>query len=165
VYDSEPLTQEHDLSNFDSGNPELDSWLTDHALHAGSNRTARTFVWAEGNRVVAYYALAGHQVVRDQMPAQVARGGPMYVPAVLLAKLALDRSLQGRGLGAFLLVDALERIVAATEVVAARVTVVDAIDEDAVRFYERFAFRRTAPDSFRLVQKISDIAKALADSE
>jgi predicted N-acetyltransferase YhbS len=110
---------------------------------------ARTFVWAEENkRVVAYYALAAHQVASE------------VLPAVLIGKLALDASLQGQGLGASLLADAAQRIVEATETVAARLVVVDAIDGKAATFYEHFGFVRTAPGSSGLVQKRSDLAAA-----
>jgi predicted N-acetyltransferase YhbS len=78
----------------------------------------------------------------------------------LLARLALDQSLHGQGLGGALLADALERIVAATETVAARFVVVDAMDDSAADYYEHHGFRRV-PDTRRLVQKLTDIAAAL----
>jgi len=121
--------------------------------------TARTFVWHQDGRVVAYYALAGHQVVRENVPSKIGRGGPNVIPAVILGKLALDRSLHGQGLGADLLVDALERVLAAVKIVAARVLVVDAIDDNAANFYEKFGFLRTGAGSRRLLRKISDIAR------
>jgi predicted GNAT family N-acyltransferase len=158
-YVAEPLTPDHDLSGFDCGVPELDAWLVHAAVQAGAMGTARTFVWQDHGRVVAYYALAGHQVVRESVPAKIGRGGPNVIPAVILGKLALDHSLHGQGLGADLLVDALERILAAVKIVAARVLVVDAIDDNAAHFYEKFGFQRTSADSRRLVRKISDIAR------
>jgi predicted GNAT family N-acyltransferase len=124
---------------------------------------ARTFVWAEeGGEVVAYYTLAAHQVSKDDLPRQLARGGPRQIPAVLVGKLALDQKLQGNGFGASLLVDALQRLLQATEVVAARLVVVDAIDDRATKFYEHFGFVLTAPSSRRLVQKRSDVAAAFS---
>jgi GNAT superfamily N-acetyltransferase len=124
---------------------------------------ARTFVWAEEDgEVVAYYALAAHQVSKDGLPRQLATGGPRQIPAVLVSKLALDQKLQGKGLGGSLLVDTLQRLLQATEVVAARLLVVDAIDDHAARFYEHFGFVLTAPGSRRLVQKRSDVAAAFS---
>jgi GNAT superfamily N-acetyltransferase len=79
---------------------------------------------------------------------------------VLLARLALDHSLQAQGLGGALLAEALERVLAATETVAARFVVVDAINEDAARFYEHHGFTQI-PGTLRLVQKASDIAAAI----
>jgi len=78
----------------------------------------------------------------------------------LLARLALDQSLQGQGLGGVLLADALERIVVATQTVAARIVVVDALHERAATFYENYGFKRI-PGTLRLVQKVSDVAAAL----
>jgi ribosomal protein S18 acetylase RimI-like enzyme len=79
---------------------------------------------------------------------------------VLLARLALDRTLHGQGLGGALLAEALDRVVVATRTVAARFVVVDALDEGATGFYEHYGFRRI-PETLRLVQKLSDIAAAL----
>lgn len=160
-YQSEALTRRHDTASFTCGIEGLDEWLRESALHAAALNTARTFVWADGNdRVVAYYALCGHQVLKTAVPARLGRGSPDYIPAVLLGKLALDASLQKQGLGGDLLGDAMERLLGAVQTVAARLVVVDAEHEKAISFYEHFGFTRTAPDSFRLVQKVSDIAKA-----
>jgi GNAT superfamily N-acetyltransferase len=140
----------------------MDRWLRDHALDASARRTARTFVWHAGDgRVLAYYSIVAHLLFRDDLPRALAHGSSGQIPAVLLARLALDTSLQSRKLGGALLAEALGRIVAATETVAARFVVVDAIDENAVRFYEHHGFR-VIPGSQRLVQKVSDIAAALA---
>ena len=163
AYRSEPLDPaRHQLDFLDSGEPELDTWLRIHAAGAEARRVARTFVWCRsgGDVVVAYYALAGHRLVRDDLPKSIGRGSPAEVPAVLLARLAIDASLQGQGLGGALLADALTRVVAATELVAAGLVVVDAVHEDAARFYEHHGFRRI-PGTMRLVQKISNVAAAL----
>ena len=158
-FSSEPLDHRHAVAAFDSGKPDLDGWLRQHALGAEARRTGRTFVW-QSDRVVAYYTLTAHLLVREDLPKSLGRGGPRQVPAVLLARLALDKTLQGQGLGGVLLADALARIVEATQTVAARFVVVDAIDEPAVAFYEHHGFRRI-PGAGRLVQKTSDIAAAV----
>jgi GNAT superfamily N-acetyltransferase len=160
VYTCEPLDSSHDLGRFDSGQPYLDRWLREHARGAEARRTGRTFVWLDDSgSVIAYYTIAAHLIQRVDLPRSINRGNPDHIPAVLLARLALDKTLHGQGLGA-LLADALTRIVAATSVVAARFVVVDAIDEPAASFYERHGFRRI-PATDRLIQKISDIAAAL----
>jgi GNAT superfamily N-acetyltransferase len=159
---SEPLTEEHDLASFESGQPVLDDWLRRSAAHAEGIRTARTFVWHAGDRrVVAYFSLAAHLVVRADLPRRIGRGSPDTIPAVLLARLALDRTLHGRGLGGELLWDALSRAVAASRLAAARVVVVDAIDAAAVRFYQHHGFVAVPGNPNRLVQKISAVAAAL----
>ena len=161
-YLSEPLGEGHDVSGFDSNRPELDRWLREHARTAQAKRTGRTFVWHSGDGiVVAYYTLVAHLVLREDVPAAVGRGGPEQIPAVLLARLALHWNLHGKGLGGALLAEALGRIVAATETVAARLVVVDAIDEAVAQFYEHHGFCRVQGE-MRLVEKVSDIAAALS---
>jgi len=145
----------------DSGEPSMDTWLSEHAAGAEARRVARTFVWTtEDQTVRAYYSLTGHRIVRDELPKSIGRRSPSEVPAVMLARLALDKSLHGQGLGGVLLADALERIVVATQIVAARIVVVDALHERAAAFYEHYGFKRI-PGTLRLVQKISDVAAAL----
>jgi GNAT superfamily N-acetyltransferase len=167
-YRSQPYDpQHHDTDTFDSGEAALDEWLRQHAAGADARRTARTFVWT-GTRepgqsrdpVVAYYSLTGHRLVRDELPRKLGRGSPNEIPAVLLARLAVDRHLHGQGVGGAVLADALARVVEATNIVAARFVVVDALHERAAAFYEHHGFSRI-PDTLRLIQKISDIAAAL----
>lgn len=158
---SEALGDHHDLSAFASGQPSLDSWLAQHARGADARRVARTFVWHYGDGVVvASYSLAAHVLMKDQLPRALGRGGPEHIPAVLLARLALDSRLQGEGLGSVVLAEALGRLVEATKAVAARFVVVDAIDAEAARFYEHHGFR-PIPGTVRLVQKLSDVAAAV----
>jgi len=109
---------------------------------------------------MGYYSLTGHRLIRDELPRNIGRGGPAEVPAVLVARLAIDADLQGQGLGGVLLADALRRVVAATDLVAARFVVVDALHENAAMFYEHHGFRRI-PSTLRLVQKISSVVAAL----
>jgi GNAT superfamily N-acetyltransferase len=157
---SEAISEQDDATPFDSGKPDLDNWLRQHGRTAEARRTGRTFVWHEDRQIVAYYTIAAHLLVREDLPRASGRGNPGQIPAVLLARLALDKTLQGQGLGGVLLADALRRVVVATQTVAARFVVVDALDEAARRFYEHHGFR-VIPDTLRLVQKISDVAAAL----
>jgi predicted N-acetyltransferase YhbS len=162
AFTSEELRPDHDRTHFDSGNDTLDLWLRDHALHASAMYTGRTFVWQEGEAVVvAYFTLAAHLVARETLSKRSSRGSPSVIPAILLARLALDRTLQGRGLGAELLWDALSRAVAANRRAAARLVVVDAVDEHAAAFYRHFGFESIPGNDLRLVQKLSSIEAAL----
>lgn len=165
AYRSEPLDDaRHELAAFDSGESGLDDWLREHAAGAAARRVARTFVWvdvpAAPDTVVGYYSLTGHRLVRDDLPRSIGRGSPTEIPAVLLARLALDRTCQGSGAGGVLLADALARIVVATDIVAARFVVVDALHERAAAFYTHYGFRQI-PGTLRLIQKVSDVAAAL----
>jgi len=153
----------HIVDPFRCGEPGLDDWLRLHAAHAARMDTARTFVWcdrggADQDMVRAYYALSAHLLASTEVPAKIARGGPRHLPAVLLAKLALSVELRGRGLGVQLLVDALRRVVAASQQgPAVRVVIVDAITAAAAQFYQRFGFVPVPGNATRLVQKMSVI--------
>lgn len=160
TYVSEAIAGHHVTRHFDSGKPNLDEWLQHHSLTTEARRTGRTFVWQDRGRVVAYYTIAAHLIIRDTLPRQLGHGNPSQIPAVLLARLALDKVLQGRGHGSELLAEALQRIVIATQTIAARFIVAEAIDEAAHSFYRHHGFKPT-PAGFRLVQKISAVADSV----
>jgi predicted GNAT family N-acyltransferase len=160
VVDSLPLGDDHDLTGFRCGNAELDRWLVEFARTAEAKRVSRTFVWTLRGEVIGYYSISAHLLQRDDLPAKLGRCNPSQIPAVLLGRLALHERLRGQHRGGELLADALSRILDATDTVAARFVVVDAIDENAVGFYLHHGFR-PIPDTMRLVQKLSDIAAAL----
>lgn len=150
------------MSGFASGEPALDDWLREHAATEARRDHSRTFVWTTDTaRVVGYYTLAAHKVARDEVPTRIGRGGPREIPATLIAKLALSDELRGRGLGAVLLADALDRVVVAAEQVGAKLIVVDALHEQVAGWYEALGFTR-APGSLVLVLKISDAAASRA---
>ncbi|MCB0978961.1 MAG: GNAT family N-acetyltransferase [Acidimicrobiales bacterium] len=162
---SERLSEDHNVDDFASGNDALDDWLKRHAHHAAAMNTGRTFVWHSGeDRVVAYFTLAAHRVRRENVARRAGRGSPIEIPAVLLARLALHTNLHGQGLGGELLWDALTRTVAAGSIAAARLIVVDAIDDNAADFYEHHGFLPSPDDPHLLVQKLSDIARSLGIS-
>ncbi len=151
------LDASHDLGRFDCGNDVLNRWLRDHALRADQQGTARTMVWADADGVVvAYYSIAPTEVLREGISHRAA-GGHSIVPAYLLARLALDVTLRGQGLGTQLLLDAAEVIVAAHELSGGRLLVVDAIDEAAASFYRAHGFSRIQGTT-RLYIKIASLA-------
>jgi GNAT superfamily N-acetyltransferase len=156
------LADGHDLGAFACGVDSLDRWLREQAVRAQRSDTARTYVWTPTDtpRVVAYYAITPTQVRRDEV-SRAMSGGVGIVPAYLLARLALDRSLRGRGLGAQLLLDAVERIVQAAETAAGRLIVVDAIDDGAAAFYAHHDFQPVSGNPLRLVMKIATARKAM----
>lgn len=160
MYVSERLADEHILDTFASGNAGLDEWLRRSARSAAAMRTGRTFVWADGRHVVAYYTLVAHVITRADLPKKIGRGSPDRIGAYLIARLALDKRLRGKGLGSALLSDALCRVLKAADQAAARFVVVDAIDEPAANFYVHHGFTRV-PGTLRLVQKLSDVEAAL----
>ncbi|MDR3068078.1 MAG: GNAT family N-acetyltransferase [Cellulomonas sp.] len=156
-----PLDTDHDTSTFSCGNLVLDDWLRHQAWRAMVQNTARTYVWTDGDdpSVVAYYAIAPTQVRRDGLSRSTS-GGHSVIPAVLVARLALDRSLHGQGLGTCLLLDALDHLADAVDQVAGRLVVVDAIDDDAVRFYAHHGFHQIG-DTRRLFLRSTSLRSVL----
>ncbi len=161
----ERLEASHVLDGFSCGNDELDSWLHRHALAAQNMDSARTFVLIHDDRVIGYFSLTMGSVLRADAPAKLVRGLPGYpVGMVLLARLAVDVQAQGQGVGGLLLAEALRKAVSAGEVAAARVLVVDAIDEEAVRFYQQFGFITAPEHPRRLFRRMKDIRVSLDQS-
>lgn len=158
----EALGSSHVLDPFACGKPPLDDWLKQHAGHATGQGT-RTYVLVdtENNAIGGYFAIAPHLVERDSVPAQIGRGAPRQIPAILLAKLALDARSQGTGLGRLLLVRALEKIVDAAKHAGGKLVVVDAIDDEAAGFYEHHGFPPIPGNPRRLVMKMSTVAREL----
>lgn len=156
------LSEKHDLHEFDCGVPALNEWLNGHAMDAAKRGTARTYVWTDvgSDRVVAYYAITPHTVRRDEVSSSLA-SGLLVIPGYLLAKLALDQALRGQGLGGELLHDALSRMVEAADVASGRLIVVDAIDDTAAKFYQRYDFQPVKDNPRRLVIKIATVRAAL----
>jgi GNAT superfamily N-acetyltransferase len=158
VYIPVLLGSDHDCTDFDSGQPVLDDWLRNHAGTVQERGLGRTFVLVEDlspTRVLAYYTLAAHVIEQQLLTKKLGRGLPRRLPAVLLGRLALDRSLHGQGLGGAVLAEAMARISHISFDLGARFVVVDAIDVTAASFYRHYGFT-PVPDqeSMRLVQRI-----------
>ena len=138
---SQVMRSDHQCGEFSCGQASLDDWLRAQALRAQTSGTARTYVWTrpEDDVVTAYFAIAPTLVRRGEVSRSMS-GGVEVVPAYLLARLALDQSLHGQGLGSQLLIDALQVIVAAAETAAGRLILVDAIDDAAHAFSRHHDF-------------------------
>ncbi len=117
-------------------------------------------------RVVGYYALATGGVTKADAPARVGQGLAGYaVPVIILARLAVDLSEQGNGLGSALLRDALLRVVGIADEVGVRALMVNAQDQDAMAFYERFDFRPSPVDRLQMFLLMKDIRAMLDDRQ
>ena len=111
---------------------------------------------------MAYYAISRHRVRREDLPEEQAKGLPRIdVPVILLGRLAIDRSVQRCGLGSLLLMDALRRAERLAEQVGIRAVEVDAIDETAHAFYQKFGFVPLLDDPQHLFLPMSTIRKVV----
>lgn len=160
---SEPsaLGEEHLLDGFACGVVGLDRWLLEYARISQAARTGRTFVVVDrqqSSRVVAYYSLAAGQVQRSEASRRIAKGMPRHpVPVVVLTRLAVDESVQGVGLGTWVLRDSLMRAKASAEQVGIRAVVVHASNPPARAFYESRGFDPSASDPLNLQLLLKDI--------
>ena len=156
----QPIADFHDLDPFDSGVAELDHWLRSRARANEDSGGSRTFVLAKANRVVGYYALtvgsAGHAIA----PGRVRRNMPDPVPVAILARLAIDREWQGKGLGGDLLQDAVMRTLNAAGTLGIRAMLIHALSDDARAFYKRFGFMESNAEPFTLMATMGDLRKA-----
>ena len=139
----EPLGKAHDRAAFSCGVPPLDNYLQKQAGQDVAKHVAVCFVLTpEGKTVAGYYTLSQYALDLVELPAETVKKLPRYpeVPTTLLGRLALSERFRGQGLGEFLLLDALYRCLRQSRQVASAAVVVDAKDESAKRFYERFEF-------------------------
>ncbi len=160
----EPLAAHHILEGFDCGIASMNRWLLEHAHQAAAGGSARTYVAvdAQQDRVVGYHALAAAAISPAEATSRSRRGQPRHpIPAVLLARLAVDASVQGRGVGTFLLRDAMMRALNASEQIGARVLLVHALHDEARSFYERWGFERSPTDPLNLQVLFKDIRKSI----
>lgn len=162
--DPEPLRPGHVLEGFDCGRASLNVWLLEHARAATAAGSARTYVIVDSDqdRVVGYHALTAASVERRAATARVVKGMPRYpVPVVLLARLAVDTSVTGRGVGAWLLRDAMTRTLAASETIGVRAMLVHAIDANAREFYIRHGLEPSGTDPLHLMVLIKDLVATI----
>lgn len=150
-----------DVGEFDSGEPDLDTYLRTRALANHVGGASRCFVTCRDGRVVGLYSLAAVAVERRSAPGRVRRNMPEPVPAILISRLAVDLSEQGSGLGAHLLRDAIARSVAAADLIGVRVVLVHALHERARTFYEHFGFEPSPTDPLHLLLLIGDARASL----
>jgi GNAT superfamily N-acetyltransferase len=158
----ERLTADQDLSSFDCGNPSLNDWLKRFALTNQRSDAARTYVVQCAGKVVGYYSLCAGAVRKEESPARIGKGLAAHpIGVILLARLAVDRSEQGQGLGKVLLVDALSRSAEAADAIGARAILVHAIDEQALAFYKKYGFESSPLDPRQLMLLMKDLRATL----
>lgn len=144
TYHIEAVTAEHERTAFDCGHPFLNTYLAQFARQNDRNGYAKAYVMVPaeaGNPVVGYYTLSSGQVAFENIPPAIRKRLPRYpAPAVRIGELAVDVSQKGKGLGSQLLLDALERIIRASDEVAVWAVIVDPIDQQAATFYQHHGF-------------------------
>ncbi|KPZ72972.1 Acetyltransferase (GNAT) family protein [Shewanella sp. P1-14-1] len=158
----ELLTETHDLSDFDCGRKELNDWLVKKALKSQQRNKAKVYIVTDPNtaKVIGYYAVAMGSVQREAAIAALRRNSPNPIPMIVLARLAVNDSHHGKGIGVGLLKDCVKRSVHAMNVVGGPGILVHAIDDSAKKFYTRFGFKDSTFDPMVLMARVKDIEAA-----
>lgn len=162
----EPLEPHHEVDRFGCGREQLDRWLRAYAGQGQRRDSARTFVVCRKGatkKVVGYYTLVASQVEPADATGGVRHGTSKHfpIPVCLIARLTVDRSEQGAGLGRSLLLDALRRTELASRSVAMRAVLVHALDEEAAGFYARFGFKPASAEPLTLMVPLEAVRHAL----
>lgn len=157
----EPLADHHRLEGFDCGEPSLDDWLRRRARANQAAGASRTFVLCEGDRVIAYYALASGAVTAAASPGRFRRNMPEPIPVAVLGRLAIDRRHQGRGIGRALFRDAALRVLNAAEMLGIRGILVNALSDEARAFWLAVGFEPSPLDPMTLMVTLADVRAAV----
>jgi predicted N-acetyltransferase YhbS len=153
-----PFNKGFDRRSFSCGKPDMDDWLKTKAGQQERANNTRTFLAVDGSKVIGYYATKAYEVGLDEVAEMYGVGRRAYpIPAVLLARLAVDAGFQGQKIGSLLLLHALSEIAEASRHIGLEVVVVDAIDRDAVTFYAQRGFTQFQDHELRLFMPLKDL--------
>ena len=162
----EPIGRHHDRKSFDCGSPALNGYLDRYARQNHESGGAKTFVAVSSDapaRVLGFYSISPGAIEFARVPSSVTkRLGRYEVPVFRLGRLAVDRSMQGLGLGGELLLAAGERALAVASEVGGVALAIDAKDSQAVRWYAQFGALALLDDPLKLVLTLDVVAAALA---
>jgi GNAT superfamily N-acetyltransferase len=161
----EKLRADHDLSQFECGEPSLDDWLRRRALPNEQSGASRTYVVCAGLHVVGYYALAVGAVAHVEAPGRVRRNMPDPVPVMIIGRLAVHKDYQAKRIGPGLLRDAVLRTLQAAEIAGIRAILVHAISERARQFYEDCGFIPSPMDPMALMITVAEAVKAFVGKD
>lgn len=158
----EKLQRSHPLESFDCGREALNRFIIRYAFLNRQAGASQSYVAVAEDKVIGYYTLMVGQVEYDGAPERLKKGLARHpVPIMLLARLAIAASWQGKGLGSGLLKDAMLRTLQAAEIAGIRAFAVHAKDDAARAFYERFDFLPSPSDSYHLFRLLKDIGATL----
>jgi len=156
----ERLRRDHPIDVFDCAQEDLNRWLWKHALQNQSANAAQTYIGLADDVVIGYYSLAVGQVEYVDAPERLQKGLARHpVPIMLLARLAVHRDWQKKGVGRALLRDAVLRTAQSAEIAGIRALAVHAKDEVARRYYEQFDFAPSPTDPLHLFVLLKDIRR------
>ncbi len=158
-----PLSDQHQLADFESGEPSLDDWLKRRAAKNQANGSFRTYVVCEGNAVIGYYCLAAGAIGHADAPSTLKRNRPDPVPVLVLGRLAIHKDHHQKGIGTALLNDAIRRAIQAADIAGITALLVQAISEQARRFYRSRGFVESPIKPMTLCLMLATVRQALRE--
>lgn len=154
----EKLQPSHPVDDFDCGQNNLNRYLQRYAWMSQRADGAQTYLGVSDSKIMGYYTLVVGQVTYADAPERLTKGLSHHpVPVMVLARLAVDVAWQGKGVGAGLLRDAMQRTVQAADIAGLRAFLVHAKDDKAKAFYEHFNFFPSSTDPYHLYLLVKDI--------
>jgi GNAT superfamily N-acetyltransferase len=149
-----PLEAKHDREKFSCGKYLLDNYFWRQAKQDVKRKLSACFVLIdkESDCIAGYYTLSSNSISNDLIPDTFRNKLPksyISVPTILLGRLAVDKTYQGKGMGKTLLIEALKRCNDIADSIGAFAVIVDPLDKAAERFYEKYGFIKL-PDSGKM---------------
>jgi ribosomal protein S18 acetylase RimI-like enzyme len=152
----------HNRTQFDCGVNALNAYLQCVANQDQKRNLTRVYVLTEKTDILGFYSISSHSVSMDELPDNLRLGSYRSVPFLLLGRLAIDNRFKGQSHGAKLLYHAFKMTSELAERIGISGMIVDAKDEQAVSFYQKFGFKRLSASPYRLVLTLSTM-KTLLD--
>lgn len=158
-----PISTDHELVNFNSGELSLDDWLKKRALKNQVSGASRCFVLCNGKRVIGYYTLSAGAIGPETAPKTMRRNMPDPLPVLLLGRLAIDKNYHNQGLGSALLRDAMIRAVSVSSDAGVFAVLVHALSEQAKRFYLSRGFVESPLQPMTLMMTLETVRSILME--
>lgn len=158
-----PISDEHELDDFESSEPSLDEWLKKRALKNQALGASRCFVICKDKKVIGYYTLSAGAISHETAPKAMRRNMPNPLPILLLGRLAIDKSYHNKGLGSALLRDMLIRSVSVASDAGIFAILVHALSEQAKRFYLSRGFVESPLQPMTLMMTLETVRSILTE--
>lgn len=154
-----PLAEHHDLDEFNCSESSLNEWLKKRARSNAAGGASQVFVCSDDNdkKILAYYSLSASSVIHAELPGRVRRNMPDPLPVVLLGRLAVDMSLEGKGVGQSLFKDAAHRVNQAADLIGVAAIIVHPISEKAHAFWVKRGFVDCPGEQRMMVVTMKDV--------
>ena len=159
----QPLSDQNQLADFESGEPSLDDWLKRRAARNQANGSSRTYVVCEGDAVIGYYCLAAGAIGHAEAPSTLKRNRPDPIPVLVLGRLAIHKDHHQKSIGTALLGDAIRRAIQAADIAGITALLVQAISEQARRFYLSRGFVESPVKPMTLCLMLATVRQALRE--